>query len=89
VLNHYEDTYSVQGRAPENADYADKRYYPSIWYTDLRVGYDVTKTINVYLGIDNVGNRVPPFGLTGATEGSGIYEAKGRFFYAGFKAKLF
>jgi outer membrane receptor protein involved in Fe transport len=89
VLNNYEDTYSVQGRDPENADYADQRYYPSVWYTDLRLGYDVSPTTNVYLGIDNVADRIPPFGLSGATEGGGIYEAKGRFYYVGVKATLF
>jgi len=37
------------------------------------------------VGVDNLANRIPPFGLTGAGGGSGIYESRGRFFYAGFK----
>jgi len=35
------------------------------------------------VGVDNVFNRLPPLGLTGAGAGSGIYSDIGRFFYAG------
>jgi hypothetical protein len=35
--------------------------------------------------VDNLSDRVPPLGLTGVGEGSGIYEVRGRFWYAGFK----
>jgi len=81
-------TYSVQGRDPENADASDTRFYPSIWYTDLRAGYEVSKTLNVYASIDNVANRIPPLGGTGTGDGTGIYDAMGRFFSFGFKANL-
>jgi outer membrane receptor protein involved in Fe transport len=88
VLNNYEDTFGLQGRAPENADYADKRFYPSAMYHDLRVSYDFKSDFNVYVGVDNVANKVPPYGLTGTGAGSSIYEPRGRFFYAGVKASL-
>jgi hypothetical protein len=35
------------------------------------------------VGVDNVFNRLPPGGLTGAGAGSGIFSNTGRFFYAG------
>jgi len=88
VLNEYENIFSVQGRPPENADYADRIYYPAVFYHDIRLGVDVNEKFNFYTGVDNVANRLPPLGLTGVGEGSGIYSARGRFFYAGVTAKF-
>ena len=85
VLNFYEDTFSLQGNPPQNLDYADVRYYGEVFYHDIRAGYDLTDSVNAYLGVDNLTNRIPPYGLTGTGAGSGIYEAKGRFAYAGVK----
>lgn len=91
VLNQYEDIFSLQGRPPQNPDYADRRYYPSVVYHDVRVAYDITDALNAYVGVDNVGDKVPPLGLTGQGSGSGgignsgIYEARGRFFFVGAK----
>ena len=90
VLNTYEDFFSVQGRPPENADYADRQFYPSAVYHDIRASYDfnTSKKINVYVGVDNVADKVPPLGLTGTGGGSSIYESRGRFFYGGVKASF-
>jgi outer membrane receptor protein involved in Fe transport len=88
VLNAYEDTYSLQGNPPQNADYANVRYYGEVFYHDVRASYDINDSINAYLGVDNLTNRIPPYGLTGTGAGSGIYEAKGRFVYAGVKWRL-
>ena len=88
VLNTYEDLFSKQGRPPENADYADIRFYPDVVYHDLRLAHDVNEKFNFYVGVDNVTNRQPPFGLTGIGGGSGIYDVRGRFFYAGAVAKF-
>lgn len=88
VLNTYEDFFSKQGRAPENADYGPVRFYPSTWYQDVRLGVDINEKFNFYGGVDNVFDRNPPFGLTGTGGGSGIYDPRGRFFYAGVKAKF-
>lgn len=76
---------SVQGRPPENPDYATELWYPNVFYHDIRVGYDFTDGLHVYAGIDNLTDRDPPFGLTGTGEGSGMYQNKGRFFYGGMK----
>jgi len=87
-LNTYEDFNSVQGRPPENPDYANQKKYGAQWYHDVRVGFDITKDYNFYLGIDNLTNTKPPLGLTGIGAGSGIYDNRGRFFYAGAVAKF-
>ena len=86
----YENYYSLQGRAPTNPyAYPDQyRLYPAITYHDARVEIDVNKNYNAYLGVDNMFNQLPPFGLTGAGGGSGIYDNVGRFFYAGVSAKF-
>ena len=89
VLNTYEDFFSKQGRAPENADYAPVKFYPAVFYQDIRIGLDIAdQRFNIYTGVDNVFNRQPPFGLTGTGGGSGIYDIRGRFLYAGVKAKF-
>ena len=88
VLNTYEDLFSVQGRAPENADYADTQFYGDVYYHDARIDFDVDDRFNVYMGVDNITNRMPPFGLTGVGGGSGIYDVRGRYFYAGAVAKF-
>jgi outer membrane receptor protein involved in Fe transport len=83
VLNFAEDSYSVNGNPPQDLDYGNRRYYPNVFYHDVRAAFDVGDSMNVYLGVDNIENKTPPFGLTGTGEGSGIYESRGRFVYAG------
>ena len=48
----------------------------------------MNEKFSFYGGCDNVTNQLPPFGLTGAGAGSGVYPNVGRFFYAGVVAKL-
>jgi outer membrane receptor protein involved in Fe transport len=88
VLNAYEDYFEYQGRPPQNADYADRRFYPSVIYLDARLGIDATENFNFYLGIDNLANRRPPLGATGIGGGSGIFDVRGRTLYAGARAKF-
>jgi outer membrane receptor protein involved in Fe transport len=87
-VNSYEATNSVQDRPPENADATDILEYPSRFYHDVRLGIDVGPKYNFYLGIDNATNVKPPLGLTGIGGGSSIYDARGRFYYAGAVAKF-
>ena len=86
----YENYNSLQGRPPTNpyAFPSQYRLYPAITYHDGRIEYDITKNSNVYFGVDNIFNQLPPFGLTGAGGGSGIYDNVGRYLYAGISAKL-
>jgi outer membrane receptor protein involved in Fe transport len=79
---------SVNGLPPQNTDYADRRRYPSVFYHNIRVMLDVNDRFSIYAGVDNLTNRLPPFGLTGVTDGGGIYDARGRFMYTGVIAKF-
>jgi outer membrane receptor protein involved in Fe transport len=88
VLNEYEDLFSKQGRPPENADYAEDRYYTDVFYHDIRLAYSASEDFDFYLGVDNLGNRLPPQGLSGTGAGSGLYDVVGRTFYAGVKLNL-
>ena len=87
-LNTYEDYNGVNGLPPQNTDYAPIIKYPSVFYHDIKLSLDVTDALSLYLGVDNVTNRTPPYGLTGVGGGSGIYDVRGRYMYAGFRAKL-
>jgi outer membrane receptor protein involved in Fe transport len=88
LTSAYEDFYSVQGRPAQNPYYSNIRNYPAITYHDIRLAIDVDKKTSFYFGVDNVINQNPPLGLTGIGGGSGIYDNRGRFFYAGFKLGL-
>lgn len=87
-LNTYEDHNPLNGGAPQNADFAPIKKYPSVFYHDIRLAYDVSEKFNLYFGVDNWSDRKPPFGLTGVGGGSGIYDARGRYFYTGVVAKF-
>jgi outer membrane receptor protein involved in Fe transport len=93
-LNAFEDFEELEaacqpsGCPPFNADWADQMKYPSVFYHDVRAAIDVNKNFNMYLGVDNLTNKEPPLGLTGIGGGSSIYDARGRFYYAGVIAKF-
>lgn len=69
---------------PFNKDVADRGHINTgaVYYNDVRLDYTINK-FQFYAGIDNIFNRMPPLGLTGAGAGSGIYSNFGRYFYAG------
>ncbi|MGW8135721.1 hypothetical protein ACWGNZ_08840 [Sphingomonas zeae] len=79
---------TLNGIAPTDPYYADHKYYPVVAYHDLRLGMDVQKDFNFYLGVTNLGNKHPPLDLTGLGAGSGQYDTLGRFVYAGIMAKF-
>lgn len=86
----YERYFSVQGRAPTNPNAVAPQYrlYPVITYHNVRAEIDVNPKFNVYMGVDNVFDQLPPFGLTGAGGGSAIYPNVGRYLYTGVQAKF-
>jgi len=87
-LNTYEDYNGVNGLPPQNTDYAPIKMYPSVMYHNARVAYDLTKKVNFYVGVDNLTNKIPPYGLTGVGAGSAIYDNRGRYYYTGLVAKF-
>ncbi len=87
-VNTYEDFNELQGRPPENPDGWPVKKYPAVWYHNIRLDADVNDKFNVYVGVDNLFDRQPPFGLTGVGAGSGIYDVRGRYGYVGVVAKF-
>lgn len=87
-LNTWEDYNGVNGQPAQNIDYAEIRQYPSMTYHDIRFDLEVNDQFNFYGGITNVGDAKPPYGATGVGSGSGIWDNRGRFFYAGAVAKF-
>lgn len=79
---------TTNGQPPQNPDAAEIEFYPVVTYHDIRVGYEVTEQFDFNLGVNNIGDTNPPFGLTGVGAGSGIYDNRGRFFYIGATARF-
>jgi outer membrane receptor protein involved in Fe transport len=88
TVGTWEATHSFEGRPPEDSDFSDPVYYPHRFYHDVRLGIDVGPKYNFYMGVDNLTNTKVPGGTSGIGGGSGIYDAIGRFYYAGVKANF-
>jgi outer membrane receptor protein involved in Fe transport len=80
---------SIVTLPPQNADSHPFVWYPDVFYHNIRLRFDVDD-FQFYMGMDNVTNELPPYGLDGtggtgfSTSGGAIYGHVGRFFYAGF-----
>ncbi len=71
---------------PQNNDLTEEVNYPGVIYHNVRLNFSVgDNKFNFYVGIDNLMDKKPPFGLLGVGGGD-PYETFGRFMYAGFKA---
>jgi len=82
------DTYGVPALDPY---YADRVYYPSVTYHNVRFSIDMDKGFSFYGGVDNVTDKMPPLGVLGTgsfNDGDAVYDNTGRFFYAGFRVKI-
>lgn len=88
LIGAFETQNSFQGRPPQNADAFPTLFYPEIFYSDIRMEVEVEDNYEFYFGVDNVFNRLPPFGLTGVGGGSSIYNNTGRNFFAGVSANF-
>lgn len=92
--NAAENIYSVNGQPPQNADFSDPLWFPTVFYHAVKVDVDVTSKFNAFLGVDNMFDTKVPFLLPGAGSTSSgqaatrIYDNRGRFFYAGVTAKF-
>lgn len=88
VSGAYETQNSTQYRPPLQIEAFPRINYPAVTYHDLRVDITVPKTrYQFYLGVDNVTDQLPPYGLQG-TENGDPYSPIGRFFYAGVKVRF-
>lgn len=87
-LNTYEDYNSLNGLPPQNTDYAPIKKYPDVFYHDIKGTVELNKDFQFYVGVDNVFDKMPPYGLTGVGGGSGIYPNLGRYFYTGITANF-
>ncbi len=83
----WEVQHTFQGRGPTNLDsYPFSEFAPQITH-DMQLGYRVNSKFRAYVGVDNLLDTLPPYGLTGTGAGSGIYSVVGRFMYAGVNLK--
>ena len=73
---------------PANPDLTEEVFYPRRAFHDVRLDMLIDDEFNFYLGVDNVTDKLPPFGLTGETGDAGVFLPTGRFFYAGFNAEF-
>jgi outer membrane receptor protein involved in Fe transport len=85
VAASWETQNTHQGRGPTNLDAFPFSAYPRVFYHDFRVQVEPGDGFRFYAGVDNVFDRLPPFGLTGTGGGSGVYSIWGRSFYAGVR----
>ncbi|WP_037501608.1 TonB-dependent receptor domain-containing protein [Sphingomonas jaspsi] len=69
---------------PQNNDAFPRKWYPSALYHNVRIGFDIAKKFNFYVGADNVFDKKPPYGLLG-TAGGDPYDTYGRYYYAGVR----
>lgn len=84
----FEAQNSFQGRAPTNADAFAQRNYSEVTYHNIRLAQKVDTKFELYLGVDNLFGKLPPFGLLGNGAGDAIFPNAGRFLYAGFRVTL-
>ena len=71
--------------APNNADAFPRINYPDVFYHDIRLGFDVGNDYRFFAGVNNLFDKLPPFGLLG-TLGGDPFDSTGRNFFFGFSA---
>ena len=84
----YENFFAFDGRPAVDPDAYPYAYNPSVSYHNFRIGVNVNKQFQFYTGVDNAFDTLPPLGLFGNGAGDAIYDAIGRYVYAGIKANF-
>lgn len=87
-IGDYADYYSVNGEDPEEPEYFKPTRYPTTFYHSIKLAFDVSKQFQFYAGVDNLTDKLPPYGLLGTDSNSSIYDNIGRYFYAGFRVRI-
>ena len=90
TVGTYELQHEFDGRPATNLDAYDKVWYSPYTYHNIRGAVSVNENFQFYAGVDNVFDKLPPYeyGLFGTGSGDSIYDATGRYFYAGIKASF-
>lgn len=57
----------------------------STMFHDIQGRYMLSENIQLFAGINNVAQKFPPLGLSGAGTGSAIFDNIGRFYYGGVR----
>lgn len=77
---------------PLNADAYAIQKYPAVIYHNARVEWKIdgkaSNDFTFYVGVDNITNKLPPYGTTATGPGSAIYNIRGRNWYAGAIARF-
>lgn len=90
----YANLFPINGLPAQNADIYNITSYPSVLYHDVRFSVQVgpgsagRRAFEWFAGIHNLADKHPPLGATGTGSGSSIYDALGRTFTTGFRARF-
>lgn len=98
-VGDWEQQHSVDGLpdTPFDPNFANHVYYPRAFYHDVRLTLDVNQKMRLFVGVDNLTDKLPPFGLLGtggpvlnteSTSTDALYDNVGRYFYAGIRVRF-
>lgn len=92
-FNGFATLFPLNGIAPSDVDAFPSTKFPSVFYHDVRVDFDINSKngdeTRFYFGVDNaLDKKVPAGGATATGGGSAIYSFRGRNFYAGLRARF-
>ncbi len=90
-ITDWEAQHDTNGVAALDPFYADRVYYPSVFYHAVRAAVDVNDRFTFYGGVDNLTDKQPPLGILGTGslgDGDAVYDNVGRFMYLGVSVKI-
>lgn len=73
---------------PLNPDAFPVEKFPARFTQDIRLDIQATDQFRFTVGVDNLTDQLPPFGLTGGGGGSGIFNNRGRTFFASARIEI-
>lgn len=82
TIGTYETQHSVNGNPPQNPYAYPFPNYPGTFYHNVSTTFEIAKRFSLKLGVDNLLDTLPPYGLQGTGAGDGIYDNVGRTYYA-------
>jgi len=81
---------SVNGQAPLQPNRRGAEWVKTgdAFYHSLRGAFEFGEKSELYIGVDNLTDRKPPFSIYGSGFGGAQFDAIGRFFYAGIRVNF-